>query len=286
MISDAMDCRRQLEDTVNDEPEIKSLWLSPNDWKELSDIKKILQPFNEYTEYVSRNSPSIHIVARLFEELYTTLQSIKERQRDWQKVSAAITVTISDNISVLEEYYDYVKGNDIYYIASVLDPRIKTRWLKTLPYGDEVIDRIKAFLKRAYPSEIQPESTASNIAYKSLEYRFLEAFQPAQNLTGQTDIDRYFDTPTITTGFDANQSQTDYIRDWWMVNKVEFNCMAKVAQDYLAIPAAEVDIERLFSRNPEIEVRIRFESSIFANFELFENSCGALGPVTRPGGRC
>jgi hypothetical protein len=98
MISDAMDCRRQLEDTVNDEPEIKSLWLSPNDWKELSDIKKILQPFNEYTEYVSRNSPSIHIVARLFEELYTTLQSIKERQRDWQKVSAAITVTISDSM--------------------------------------------------------------------------------------------------------------------------------------------------------------------------------------------
>jgi hypothetical protein len=72
--------------------------------------------------------------------------------------------------------------------------------------------------------------------------RGVEAFQPAQNLTGQTDIDGYFDTPTITTGFDANQSQTDYIRDWWKVNKVEFNCMAKVAQDYLAIPAAEVDI--------------------------------------------
>ena len=66
----------------------------------------MLQPFNEYTKYVSRDSPSIHIAAHLFEELSTTLRSIKERQGDWQKVSAAITVTVSDGISVLEEYYD------------------------------------------------------------------------------------------------------------------------------------------------------------------------------------
>jgi hypothetical protein len=95
---------------------------------------------------------------------------------------------MSNRISVLEEYYDYVKGNDIYYIANVLNPQIKTHWLQTLPYGNEVINRIKAFLKRAYPSKIQPVSTALNTEYKSLEYRFLEAFQPTQNLTGQTDI--------------------------------------------------------------------------------------------------
>jgi hypothetical protein len=69
MIRDAIDCRRQLEDTVNDEQEIESLRLSPDDWKQLFDIKKILQPFNEYTEYVSRNNPSIHMAVRLFEEL-------------------------------------------------------------------------------------------------------------------------------------------------------------------------------------------------------------------------
>lgn len=28
---------------------------------------------------------------------------------------------------------------------------------------------------------------------------------------------------------------------------LEFSCMAKVAQDHLAIPAADVDIERLFN---------------------------------------
>jgi hypothetical protein len=45
----AEECRRQLEDTVNDEPDIEALRLTPNDWRQLSDIKKILAPFNEYS---------------------------------------------------------------------------------------------------------------------------------------------------------------------------------------------------------------------------------------------
>jgi hypothetical protein len=85
------------------------------------------------------------------------------------------------------------------------------------------------------------------MTYKSLEYQFLEVFQPAQSLTGQGGYRRIFDAPTIITGFDANQSLTEYIRDWRKVNKVEFPCMAEVAQDYLAIPPAEVGIERLLS---------------------------------------
>jgi hypothetical protein len=252
MIERAEECRRQLEDTVNDEPDIEALRLTPDDWRQLSDIKKILAPFNEYTEYVSRDNPSIHMAARMFEELHSILLAIKERRGDWQKVSAAITVPVSDGISLLEQYYDCIKGNDIYYIASVLDPRIKTKWLKTLPDGEKIIDRIRAFLKKAYPTQKQPVSTALSTNYKSFEYRFLEAFQPTQYNVVECDIDQYFDTPTISTGFDINQSQTEFIRNWWKANKLEFTCMAKVAQDHLAIPAAEVDVERLFNGGRDI----------------------------------
>jgi hypothetical protein len=69
IIRDAIDYRCQLKDTVNDEQEIESLQLSPDNWKQLFDIKKILQPFNEYTKYVLRNNPSIHMAVHLFEEL-------------------------------------------------------------------------------------------------------------------------------------------------------------------------------------------------------------------------
>jgi hypothetical protein len=60
----------------------------------------------------------------MFGELRSILLAIKERRGEWQKASPAITVPVSDRISLLEKCHDCVKDNDIYYIASVLDPRI------------------------------------------------------------------------------------------------------------------------------------------------------------------
>jgi hypothetical protein len=78
MIERAEECRRQLKDTVNDEPDIKALCLTPDDWRQLLDIKKILALFNEYTEYVSQDNPLIYMVVHMFEELYSILLAIKE----------------------------------------------------------------------------------------------------------------------------------------------------------------------------------------------------------------
>lgn len=55
------------------------------------------------------------------------------RRGEWEKVSPAIAVPDSDGISLLEKYHDCVKVNDIYYIASVLDPRSKPSGSKRYP---------------------------------------------------------------------------------------------------------------------------------------------------------
>jgi hypothetical protein len=216
----------------------------------------------------------------MFGELRSILLAIKERRGEWAKVSPAIAVPISDGISLLEKYHDCVKENDIYYIASVLDPRIKTKWLKTLPDGEKIIDRIRAFLKKAYPTPKQPASIApSSTNYKSFEYRFLEAFQPTQYNVAEPDIDQYFGTPTISTGFDISQSQTEFIRSWWKANRLEFSCTAKVAQDRLAIPAAEVDVERLFNDGRDVLGIRRFSmkgKTLGALIRLKEGYVGSL----------
>jgi hypothetical protein len=51
----------------------------------------------------------------MFGELRSILLAIKERRGEWQKVSPAITVPVSDGISLLEKYYDCILDNDIYY---------------------------------------------------------------------------------------------------------------------------------------------------------------------------
>jgi hypothetical protein len=42
--------------------------------------------------------------------------------------------------------------HDLYYVALVLDPRVKTKWIQdNVPNLTAVIDRIRTFLKATYP---------------------------------------------------------------------------------------------------------------------------------------
>jgi hypothetical protein len=59
MINDAFDCKAALNDTVDDHPELADLKLSLEDWHQLEVIRDLLRPFGEYTEFVSREQPSL-----------------------------------------------------------------------------------------------------------------------------------------------------------------------------------------------------------------------------------
>lgn len=91
-----------LEDTVNDEPEASRLTLQV--WRQFSGVKKKLWLLstNIYIKYVSRNNPSVHIVAWMFEEHYFILLTVKQRRCDWRNVSPALIVPISDGITLPE----------------------------------------------------------------------------------------------------------------------------------------------------------------------------------------
>ncbi|KGO67562.1 HAT dimerization [Penicillium italicum] len=55
-----------------------------------------------------------------------------------------------------------------------------------------------------------------------------------------------------------SQSKSEFIRNWWKANMLEYGCMVKIAQDHLAILAAEVDIERLFNGGRDVLRTRRF----------------------------
>lgn len=155
----AEECRRKLEDTVNDDSDIEVLRLIPNDWRQLSDIKKSWHPSTNILSTSLEIALQFIWGARMFRELRSIPLAIKERRGEWQKVSPAMTVHVSDEISLLEMSHDCVKDNDIYHIASFRDLPIKPKWLKTLPDGEKIIERIRAFLKRVYYAPKQPVLT-------------------------------------------------------------------------------------------------------------------------------
>ena len=131
--------------------------------------------------------------------------------------------------------------------------RIKTQWIRdNLENADDIIRRIRTFLKETYPHEPELPIADENELYKGLEYRFLATLIRTLK-TNMTLTDtlippgsRVKHTPK------AKEDQTQCILDWWKANESEYHCMAQAARDYLAIPSSEADIERLFSLGRDI----------------------------------
>jgi len=61
-----------------------------------------------------------------------------------------------------------------------------------------------------------------------------------------SEIDRYLDTPAVDYEGDDDDDSV-WLLNWWRANAHYWPIMSQVARDYLGIPPAEVDVERVFS---------------------------------------
>ncbi|KAJ5292212.1 hypothetical protein N7478_001463 [Penicillium angulare] len=80
----------------------------------------------------------------------------------------------------------------------------------------------------------------------------LRKVQPAQgSLT--SDIDKYLDSQPVSWSHHMiGDADEEWVLKWWRANEFNFPLMAKAARDYLAIPSAEVGIEREFSNARDV----------------------------------
>jgi hypothetical protein len=104
-------------------------------------------------------------------------------------------------------------------------------------------------LKEAYQPEeelpTRPATESSHKAKMSIEFDYLQEY--GTTVTVENDIDRYFYSPGVNFVLKEKECQVQWISNWWAVHKQEFPLMFAVARDYLPIPGAEVDVERLFN---------------------------------------
>jgi hypothetical protein len=70
--------------------------------------------------------------------------------------------------------------------------------------------------------------------------------------TVENNIDTYLDTPCVKYFGPKTIDQSQWVLDWWNANKSQYICMACVAREFLAIPASEVDCERLFNEGRDL----------------------------------
>jgi len=80
---------------------------------------------------------------------------------------------------------------------------------------------------------------------QTLTEQLLSKVQHAEQ-EGKSDIDQYLDEGTVCVSTKTTKD-LNWLFKWWNQHKETYPQMTKAARDYLAIPASEVSVERLFS---------------------------------------
>ena len=147
----------------------------------------------------------------MYLQLSSTIRQISRKEGPFARFNNDIITTINASKEKFIEYKELIEGNDIYYIATILDPRIKTQWIKDhVENADDIIRRICTFLKATYPPEPELPTNEQSDDYKSLEYRFMIPYQ-AELAIDDFDIDWYCDTPRVQYKNKPREDQTKWI---------------------------------------------------------------------------
>jgi hypothetical protein len=76
---------------------------------------------------VSYKELTITYIPRYYTNLELLLKLIIKKRGEYTSYNTSIIIVVKARLEVFKEYYSYMKENDIYWIACILDPRIKTK---------------------------------------------------------------------------------------------------------------------------------------------------------------
>jgi hypothetical protein len=170
-------------------PELEPLQLTQAHWDQLRQIRKVLEPFNKYTNFISKQQPTIQNSAMLYKQLEQMLYRITKKEGEYTQFDKNLIDAVKVGLDLFNEYHSFMKSNNIYYLATILDPRIKTKWIKAnCANSNTIIEQIRKFLKTTYHLEVELPNLQSPNKQKSLQYSLLEEFQSETSMADISDI--------------------------------------------------------------------------------------------------
>ena len=259
---------------------LEPLKLSPNKWNFLGEIYEVMLPLYEKTLLVSQDSPTITQATAIYWDLDDIMDDVIEKKGNYELINEQIRQAVLAGRKVLDEYTRKMDSETLIpYAAAVLDPRVKTEFLKAhLREGAEaVIDNLRSHFKEVSPAEeplpehplgvVAEARSAMNstsfvgrshgLQIASSRRRMLEKIQNNHYATARDldEIDEWLSSPPIQEQIPDNMTAEEDIQwllSWWRTNQYQYPRMARIARRYLSIPALEVGVERLFSRGRDL----------------------------------
>ena len=261
MLDDGLKARRQVEAFLDLQTEIPEF--TNDDWDYLDQLHQVLAKFDELTSFVSERKAHITMALPVYYELHDLLTDASLCQGVFGELRPDIALAATRGLQKYEKYYSLMDDNDLCYTAAVLDPRIKGDIIlgevADREEGKSIIQTIRENFANWYPQRNYSEqvlqsrppgsSTSTCSALESRVFRRLPPVEASHPIQLVSDIDRYFDSPRVSAD---GTGGADWLLDWWYRHRHEFPQMATAARDFLAIPASEVAVERLFSRGRDL----------------------------------
>ncbi|EED11685.1 conserved hypothetical protein [Talaromyces stipitatus ATCC 10500] len=228
MVSEALRLRKEVTQFIREHPDIREMQPTDSDWSTLRQIQKVLKPFWDHTNSC-----------------------------DFQEITKEVQNAVEGGIRKMDKFTKKMDSNIIYYVAAILDPRVKTSFIRaqmSKSDADVIVSDIREYLKKQYPASPTSSSSAERPpGMPGTLWKKLKKIQPLQSADIISDIDRYLDSsPEMWSHGMIEDGDPDWILKWWKANAFNYPLMSKAVQDYLPIPSAEVGVERLFSNARDV----------------------------------
>jgi hAT family C-terminal dimerisation region len=137
---------------------------------------------------------------------------------------------------------------NMYTIATILDPRCRTEYFQVNHWEESLMDAAKAAVQRvmrAYGATTPQPDKAHKGKFRE------EIFEGMKRrlVQEEDEFEKYLSAQ-------ADDDDTNVL-EWWRLHAGSYPYLARVARDYLAIPATSVPAERVFSVEADLVTKKR-----------------------------
>lgn len=246
MIERAILLRNAYVGICNVDDDLSDFSLQESDWKYLEQVCALLKRFDTMTTKISGSQyATIPLTIAVYNSLLDKIEDfIDTNDRLYPEICDAARL----GKEKLKQYYAATDNSPIYAVATAMHPSMRFHWWSHRSWESEWQDLAK--------------STVRNVWLKQYEGKYDEPTQvlPVGDVNNNNDDDGeddddLFGAPALPKGSELEEyvagNHATGKRDpleFWQKNKDNWPNLAKMARDYLAIPATSTPSERRFSQ--------------------------------------
>lgn len=247
MIERAIELREAIDTMAMTDKEMQYIQISESEWYRLSQILELLKIFKNATTRMSGSSyPTLPLAAPLYSFMLSYIREYIDDKSKPENCKEALKAAV-------KKLDRYIKATDskAYYIATILDPGMKTDYYKRQGWQDR---HIKDATQTVVDEYNQKYASYDQPAVENVQDPRPEGIQDfityayGQNTVEQShasETEKYLNEP-------VENARDIGVLNWWKQQETRWPNLSRMAKDYLAIPASSVPVENIFSTGRDL----------------------------------